>query len=341
MTILLTGGTGFIGSHTAVELEKQGYRVVLCDNLVNSKQETARRISGLAGHDVPFYPVDCCDREALRRVFAAEKPDAVIHFAGLKAVGESVLKPLLYYRNNIDSALTLLEVMKEFGVRRIIFSSSATVYGVPASCPIDEAMPTGGCSNPYGWTKYMIERILTDAGAADPTLSVALLRYFNPIGAHESGLLLENPNGLPNNLMPYILQVASGRLKLLHVFGDDYKTPDGTGVRDYIHVMDLASGHAAALRYMESRTGVEVFNLGTGTGYSVLDVIRTFEKVNGVRIPYVIDARRPGDIDENYADPGKAERLLHWKAERSLEDMCRDAWNAQKRNAAELPDTMP
>ena len=338
MTVLLTGGTGFIGSHTAVELEKQGYRVILADNLVNSKTEAARRINQLVGKDVPFYAVDCCDKEALCRLFAKEKPDAVIHFAGLKAVGESVSEPLRYYRNNIDSTLTLLEVMKEYGVTRFIFSSSATVYGVPASCPIDESMPAGGCSNPYGWTKYMIERILMDASHADSSLSVALLRYFNPIGAHESGLLLENPNGIPNNLMPYLLQVASGKLERLHVFGNDYHTHDGTGVRDYIHVMDLAGGHAAALRYMADRTGTEIFNLGTGTGYSVLDVIHTFEEVNGIKIPYVMDPRRPGDIDANYADPQKAERLLHWHAERGLADMCRDAWNAQKKNPDGYPD---
>ncbi len=337
MKILLTGGAGFIGSHTAVAFAEKGYDIVIGDNFSNSKPEAVRRVCKLTGKQIPCHTLDFCDREAVRALFEAEHPDAVVHFAGLKAVGESVQQPLRYYRNNIDSTLTLLEVMEEFGVKTIIFSSSATVYGTPKACPITEDMPTGGCTNPYGQTKFMIEQILTDAAVADPALSVVLLRYFNPIGAHESGELLEDPNGIPNNLMPYILQVASRRRPHLNVFGNDYDTPDGTGVRDYIHVCDLAEGHVLAVDYAYGRTGVEAINLGTGTGYSVLDVVNTFETVNKIAIPYVIAGRREGDIATNYACPDKAWNLLKWKAERNLSDMCRDSWHAQSLNPQGYP----
>lgn len=339
MKILLTGGAGFIGSHTAVAFAEKGYDVVIGDNFVNSKPEAVRRIRALTGKQIPFYHVDFCDYAAVKALFEAERPDAVVHFAGLKAVGESVQQPLHYYRNNIDSTLTLLEVMKEFRVNQIIFSSSATVYGNPKSFPITEDMPVGGCTNPYGQTKFMIEQILTDACKADPTLSAVLLRYFNPIGAHESGQLLEDPNGIPNNLMPYILQVASGKRPHLNVYGNDYDTPDGTGVRDYIHVCDLAVGHVLAVDYASSHTGAEAINLGTGTGYSVLDVVNTFQSVNQIQIPYVITGRRAGDIATNYACPDKALRLLGWKAERNLQDMCRDSWHAQSLNPDGYPET--
>ncbi len=337
MKILLTGGAGFIGSHTAVAFAQSGYEVVIGDNFVNSKPEAVRRIRALTGKEIPCYTLDFCDREAVRALFDAEKPDAVVHFAGLKAVGESVQKPLLYYRNNIDSTLTLLEVMAEKGVKKIIFSSSATVYGTPERCPITESDRTGGCTNPYGQTKFMIEQILTDAAVADPELSVVLLRYFNPIGAHESGMLLEDPNGIPNNLMPYILQVASGKRPHLGVFGDDYPTPDGTGVRDYIHVCDLADGHVKAVAYANTHMGVEVFNLGTGIGYSVLDVVKTFGAATGCEIPYVIAPRRAGDIAENYASPDKARECLGWVATRDLADMCRDSYRALQANPNGYP----
>jgi len=332
MNILLTGGTGFIGSHTAVELIAAGHAVVIADNLANSSASVIDRIEQITGTRPKFYQIDVADKEALSRLFDENELDAVVHFAGLKAVGESVAKPLLYYRNNLDTTLALLEVMASHGCKRFIFSSSATVYGMTNKVPFTEKMPAGGCTNPYGWTKFMIEQILRDAAVADPAMSVVLLRYFNPIGAHESGLIGEAPNGIPNNLMPYLCQVAAGKLPRLNVFGDDYPTPDGTGVRDYIHVVDLAKGHAAALTYSAAHTGAEVFNLGTGRGSSVLDLVKSFEKVNGLKLPYVFAPRRAGDIAECYADASKAERLLGWKAEKSLDDMCRDSWNWTKKS---------
>ena len=332
MNVLLTGGTGFIGSHTAVELIAAGHSVVIADNLANSSASVIDRIEQITGVRPKFYQIDVVDKAALERVFSENALDAVVHFAGLKAVGESVAKPLLYYRNNLDTTLALLEVMATHDCKRFIFSSSATVYGMTNKVPFTEEMPAGGCTNPYGWTKFMIEQILRDAAVADPAMSVVLLRYFNPIGAHESGLIGEAPNGIPNNLMPYLCQVAAGKLPRLNVFGDDYPTPDGTGVRDYIHVVDLAKGHAAALAYSANHTGAEVFNLGTGRGSSVLDLVKSFEKVNGLKLPYVIAPRRAGDIAECYADASKAERLLGWKAEKSLDDMCRDSWNWTKKS---------
>ncbi len=332
MKVLLTGGAGFIGSHTAVKLIECGHEVVIADNFVNSKPVVLDRLKQLTGTDIAFYEADMCDSDKVEEIFNREKIDAVIHFAGLKAVGESVKQPLRYYRNNLDSTLTLLEAMKRHNVNIIIFSSSATVYGDPSRVPITEDMPVGNCTNPYGKTKYFIENILSDASVADPDLSVVLLRYFNPIGAHQSGLLCEDPNGIPNNLMPYIMKVAAGKIDHLGVFGNDYPTHDGTGVRDYIHILDLASGHADALTYAKDHKGVEVFNLGTGTGYSVLDLVEAFKKVNGVDVPYQFTARRDGDIATCYASPEKAEKLLHWKAKYSVDDMCRDAWNAAKKN---------
>lgn len=332
MNVLLTGGAGFIGSHTAVELIAAGHGVVIADNLSNSSASVIERLERITGVRAPFYQIDVADKAALERLFAERHIDAVIHFAGLKAVGESVAKPLLYYRNNLDTTLALLETMAAHGCKRFIFSSSATVYGMTNPVPFTEDMPAGGCTNPYGWTKFMIEQILRDAAAADAELSAALLRYFNPIGAHESGLIGEQPQGVPNNLMPYLCQVAAGKLPQLRVFGDDYPTPDGTGVRDYIHVVDLAKGHAAALAYAASHTGAEAFNLGTGRGSSVLDLIRSFERVNGVEIPYAIAPRRAGDIAACWADASKAERLLGWKAQKSLDDMCRDSWNWTKKS---------
>ncbi len=337
MKILLTGGAGFIGSHTAVELLDAGYEVVIVDNFVNSKPEAIRRVEAITGKTVTLYRSDVTDKSALETVFKENQIDAVIHFAGLKAVGESVKLPILYYRNNIDSTLTLLETMKQYGCTKLIFSSSATVYGDPATVPITEDMPTGNCSNPYGRTKYMIEEILKDACHADPSLSVVLLRYFNPIGAHKCGLLLEDPNDIPNNLMPYILKVAIGKLQHLNVFGNDYPTADGTGVRDYIHVTDLAKGHVAAVSYANTHKGVEAFNLGTGNGYSVLDVVKTFDQASGRTLPYVITNRRPGDIAACYASPEKARNGLGWKAELTLDDMCRDSWYAVQKN----PDGYP
>ncbi len=328
-TVLLTGGTGFIGSHAAVELLNAGEDVILADDLSNSEAGVVDRIAKITGKSPRFYQTDMADRAAAERIFAENPIDAVIHFAGFKAVGESVRKPLMYYRNNLDTTLTLLETMREHGVKRIIFSSSATVYGMSEAVPFTEKAPVGGCTNPYGWTKYMIEQILRDVAAADPEMSVVLLRYFNPIGAHESGLIGEKPNGIPNNLMPYIMQVAAGILPQLSVFGDDYPTPDGTGVRDYIHVVDLAKGHAAALHYAMEHTGAEAVNLGTGKGYSVLELVQAFEKVNGVRVPYVIAPRRPGDLATCYAETEKAKTLLGWQAERNIEDMCRDGWRWQ------------
>ena len=327
--ILLTGGAGFIGSHTAVELIAQGYEVVIADDLSNSSEDVIGRIEKITGRKPLFYKLDVADAAALSQLFAEQPVDAVIHFAGYKAVGESVAKPLMYYRNNLDSTLTLLETMARYGTKKIIFSSSATVYGA-AEPPFTEDMTVGGCSNPYGWTKFMIEEILMDAARADKELGVVLLRYFNPVGAHESGLIGEKPSGIPNNLMPYVSQVAGGVREYLNVFGNDYETPDGTGVRDYIHVVDLAKGHVAALRFAEGHTGTEIFNLGTGKGTSVLELVHTFEKANGLTIPYKIAPRRPGDLAFSYAKTDKAEKILGWKAEKTIEDMCRDAWNFQQ-----------
>lgn len=332
MKVLLSGGAGYIGSHTAIELRSAGHDVVIVDNFSNSKPEVLRRLEKITGAPFAFHCADVCDKAAMDKIFAEEKPEAIIHFAGYKAVGESVEKPLEYYRNNLDSTLTLLELMRKYGVHNIVFSSSATVYGAPDSVPINESAAVGRCTNPYGWTKYMIEIILKDACKADPALSAVLLRYFNPIGAHESGLIGEDPQGIPNNLMPYITQVASGRLEKLHIFGNDYDTPDGTGVRDYIHVVDLARGHVCAIKYAAENKGADVINLGTGKGYSVLEMVKTFSEVSGVNIPYEINARRAGDIAECYADPTKAKEKLGWVGEKNLRDMCRDSWRWQKNN---------
>lgn len=333
MKILVTGGAGYIGSHTCVTLLGLGHEVVIVDNLCNSKKIAVDRIEQLSGKKVSFYQYDVCDRASLRSVFEREKIDAVIHFAGLKAVGESVSQPLRYYENNLTSTLVLLGVMEEFGVMNLVFSSSATVYGDPASMPITEEFPTGETTNPYGSTKVMIERILTDYSHANSDFNVILLRYFNPVGAHESGLLGEDPSGIPNNLTPYITQTAVGKRDKVHVFGNDYPTPDGTGVRDYIHVVDLAEGHAAALKLFEKgNCGLRVYNLGTGKGISVLEMISAFSKAVGKEIPYVIEARRPGDIPACYADCSKAKRELNWEAKRTLEDMCADAWRWQRMN---------
>ncbi len=331
VNILLTGGAGFIGTHTCVELLSSGHDVVIADNFYNSSPEAVRRVEEITGRSVKLYDIDVCDPAKVDALFAENQIDAVIHFAAYKAVGESVSKPLEYYRNNLDCTLTVCEAMRRHGVKRFIFSSSATVYGIPDHMPLDETMPTS-CTNPYGWTKYMNERILTDIAKANPEWSVVLLRYFNPIGAHESGRIGEMPNGIPNNLLPYITQVAAGKLDHLSVFGNDYPTHDGTGVRDYIHVVDLAKGHVAAAAYAQTHTGVEVINLGTGTGYSVLDIVHAFERVNGVKVPYQIVPRRPGDIAECWADPKKAKELLGWQAEKNLEDMCRDSWRWQSQN---------
>ena len=324
--ILVTGGTGYIGSHTVVELQQNGYDVVIVDNLVNSKIDTLDKIAEITGIRPKFYENDICDRDALVTIFTENKIDAVIHFAGLKAVGESVQKPLEYYTNNIVGTLTLLDVMRQFGCKQLVFSSSATVYGANNIAPYTEDMPTSA-TNPYGQTKFMQEIMLKDMVVADPSMGVALLRYFNPIGAHESGLLGEDPNGIPNNLMPYICKVAVGKLPRLNVFGNDYDTPDGTGVRDYIHVVDLAKGHLAALRYLEQTAGVLTVNLGTGKGSSVLDIVHAFEAASGVKVPYVIAPRRAGDIATCYASTDKAKEVLGWEAEKSLEEMCRDSWN--------------
>ena len=320
MKILLTGGAGFIGSHTCIELIKAGHEAVIADDLSNSKPAVLERLKELTGKDIPFYNIDVADKEKVDHMFAKESFDAVIHFAGFKAVGESVAKPLMYYRNNLDTTLTLLETMAKYNVSNFVFSSSATVYGVPERVPLVEGMKTG-CTNPYGWTKLMIEQILTDAAAADKNLSVVLLRYFNPIGAHPSGRIGEDPTGIPNNLLPYITQVAIGKLPQLGVFGNDYPTHDGTGVRDYIHVVDLAKGHVKAIEYAGKNKGTEIFNLGTGIGYSVLDIVKAFEKANNIKIPYVIKPRRDGDIAECYADPTKARDVLGWQAEETLENM--------------------
>ena len=330
--ILVTGGAGFIGSHTLIELHKAGYEFVVVDNFVNSNPEALHRVGELIGAEVPFVKADIRDREALNKVFEQHSFDSCIHFAGLKAVGESVAKPLEYYENNMSGTFTLLDVMRQHGCKNIIFSSSATVYGDPAIIPITEECPKGHCTNPYGQTKSMLEQVLMDVQKADPEWNVVLLRYFNPIGAHQSGRIGENPNGIPNNLMPYITQTAIGRRKELGVFGNDYDTHDGTGVRDYIHVVDLATAHVAALKAIEKKAGLAIYNIGTGHGYSVLDVVNAFEKANGVKVPYSIKPRRPGDIATCYCDPTKAEKELGWKAKYGIEDMCRDSWNWQSQN---------
>lgn len=332
MTVLVTGGAGYIGSHTCVELLENGIDVVCVDNLVNSSYKSIERVEEITGKHVSFYENDVRDKNALDRIFSSHDINCCIHFAGLKAVGESVAMPLEYYDNNLFSTVTLCEVMRDHNVKKVVFSSSATVYSADNEMPLKETSKTGMCTNPYGWTKYMSEQIFRDTAKADKDWSVALLRYFNPIGAHKSGLIGEDPKGIPNNLMPYISQVAVGRLDHLNVFGNDYNTPDGTGVRDYIHVSDLAAGHVAAISYMQNHSGENVFNLGTGTGYSVLDMVKAFEHVNGVKIPYEIVPRRPGDIATVYASPDKSAELLGWKARYTLEDMCRDTWNWQSKN---------
>ena len=331
MRILVTGGCGYIGSHTVCELLENNYEVVIIDNLCNSQRDVIDKIKTITGKEAKFYENDVCDKEALEKIFSENQIDAVIHFAGLKAVGESVAKPLMYYRNNLDSTLSLLEVMDEHNCKKLVFSSSATVYGRPASLPIKEDFPLS-TTNPYGSTKLMLEQILKDLYVADKEWSIAILRYFNPIGAHASGLIGENPNGIPNNLMPYIIKVAVGELPFLNVFGDDYNTHDGTGVRDYIHVVDLAKGHLKAIDKVVKDAGVDCYNLGTGKGYSVLDLVKTFEKVNGVKVNYKITSRRPGDIDECYADPSYAKNKLGWEAQKGIEEMCRDGYNFIKKN---------
>ncbi|GAB6190172.1 UDP-glucose 4-epimerase GalE [Marinitoga arctica] len=331
MAILITGGAGYIGSHACVEFLNAGYEIVVLDNFSNSKPEALKRIKELTGKDFKFYEVDLLNKKDVEKIFDENKIDAVIHFAGLKAVGESVEKPLLYYHNNITGTLNLLEVMQDNNVKKIVFSSSATVYGNPEKVPITEDTPLSA-TNPYGRTKLFIEEILKDLYISDNDWSIALLRYFNPIGAHESGRIGEDPNGIPNNLMPYITQVAVGKREKLYVFGNDYDTHDGTGVRDYIHVVDLVIGHIKALEKIINDTGVKVYNLGTGVGYSVLDVVKAFEEANNIKIPYEITDRRPGDVDQVYADPTKALKELDWKAERNIVEMCRDSWNWQKNN---------
>ena len=335
MKILVTGGAGYIGSHTCISLMESGYEVVIVDNLVNSKPEAVRRVEEIAGKKVTFYEKDVCDKQAMEEIFEKEKVGAVIHFAGLKAVGESVQMPLRYYQNNLISTLVLLEVMKEYGVHNLVFSSSATVYGNPATVPITEDFPLS-TTNPYGSTKLMIEMMLKDMAKADPEFNPILLRYFNPVGAHISGRIGEDPNGIPNNLVPYITQVAIGKQEKLRVFGDDYPTHDGTGVRDYIHVVDLAAGHVAAIRLFgedgKNNCGLRIYNLGTGTGYSVLDMVKAFGKAVGRPIPYEIVARRPGDVPACYADCTKAKEELHWEAKKTLDDMCADSWRWQSQN---------
>lgn len=332
MNILVTGGAGYIGSHTVIELIKAGHDVVIVDNLVNSSRISIKRVEEITGKKLPFYEVDIRDRNGLEKVFAENRFDCCIHFAGLKAVGESVALPWKYYDNNINGTLVLLDVLRKNNCKNIIFSSSATVYGTPAMIPITEECPKGQCTNPYGQTKSMLEQIMMDMQKADPKWNMVLLRYFNPIGAHQSGKIGESPNGIPNNLMPYITQVAVGKLKELGVFGNDYDTPDGTGVRDYIHVVDLANGHVKALKAIENNCGLAIYNLGTGQGYSVLDLVKAFEQANGIKVPYAIKPRRPGDIATCYSDPSKAERELGWKAQYGIVDMCRDAWRWQKNN---------
>lgn len=331
MKVLLTGGSGYIGSHTAVELMAAGHEVVIVDDLSNSSEKVIDRLEKITGERIKFYEADVADDEKLDKIFEENNFDAVIHFAGFKAVGESVRKPLAYYENNLCTTFNLIKKMKKYNVKNLVFSSSATVYGVPKEVPLKEPMDTW-CTNPYGWTKFMNERILQDISVAEPDMSIVLLRYFNPIGAHISGLIGENPNGVPNNLMPYISQVAVGKLKELSVFGNDYDTVDGTGVRDYIHVVDLAKGHVKAIEYADKNNGVEIFNLGTGTGYSVLEIVEAFKKVNNVEVPYKIVERRPGDIATCYADATKAKEKLGWCATKTLEDMCKDTWNWQVNN---------
>lgn len=332
MKILVTGGAGYIGSHTCVELLEAGYDVVVVDNLYNASQKSLERVKEITGKDLTFYQADILDEEALDKIFDKEKVDGVIHFAGLKAVGESVAKPLEYYKNNITGTLILCEVMRKHNVKNIIFSSSATVYGDPAFIPITEKCPKGTPTNPYGWTKSMIEQILMDFHTADSEWNVILLRYFNPIGAHKSGKIGEDPKGIPNNLLPYVAQVAIGKLECLGVFGNDYDTPDGTGVRDYIHVVDLAKGHVKAIDKIKENPGVKIYNLGTGKGYSVLDIVKAFGKACGHEIPYIIKERRPGDIATCYSDASLAKKELGWEAEYGIEEMCADSWNWQKMN---------
>ena len=332
MKILVTGGAGYIGSHTIVELIKAGHSVIITDNLCNSHKNAVARVEQITGTTVPLYEADIRDSAALSRVLDEHPADACIHFAGLKSVGESNSHPCEYYDNNISGTLNLISVLRAHNVKNLIFSSSATVYGIPEKIPVTEDCPKGICTNPYGWTKWMAEQILTDLHNADPSWNIVLLRYFNPIGAHPSGLIGENPNGIPNNLMPYITQVAVGKRECLHIFGNDYDTPDGTGVRDYIHVVDLARGHVKALEAIKRNCGIAVYNLGTGKGCSVLELVKTFESVNHVHIPYVIEPRRAGDVASCYSDPGKAERELGRKAEYGIEEMCRDSWNWQKKN---------
>lgn len=332
MAILVTGGAGYIGSHTVVELQSAGYDVVVVDNLSNSSEKSLERVEKITGKPVKFYKADILDRAALNEIFEKESIDSCIHFAGLKAVGESVERPWEYYENNIAGTLTLVDVMRKHGVKNIIFSSSATVYGDPAFIPITEECPKGTCTNPYGWTKSMLEQVLTDIQKADPEWNVVILRYFNPIGAHKSGTIGENPNGIPNNLMPYITQVAVGKLKELGVFGNDYDTHDGTGVRDYIHVVDLAKGHVKAMKKLEAKEGVSIYNLGTGVGYSVLDVLHAYEKACGKTLKYEIQPRRDGDIATCYSDCTKAKEELGWVAEKGIEEMCADSWRWQSMN---------
>lgn len=332
MAILVTGGAGYIGSHTVIELQNAGYDVVVLDNLSNSNPVSLERVEKITGKHVPFYKADILDRDALNEIFEKESIDFCIHFAGLKAVGESVAKPWEYYENNIAGTLTLVDVMRKHNVKNMIFSSSATVYGDPAFVPITEECPKGQCTNPYGWTKSMLEQILSDIQKADPEWNIVLLRYFNPIGAHKSGTIGENPNGIPNNLMPYITQVAVGKLKELGVFGNDYDTPDGTGVRDYIHVVDLARGHVMALKKLQGNAGLNIYNLGTGNGYSVLDLVNNFQEATGVKVPYSIKPRRPGDIATCYASADKAFEELGWKAEFGIKEMCEDSWRWQSQN---------
>ena len=332
MNVLVTGGAGYIGSHTCVELLERGYGVIVADNLVNSSAKSLERVQQITGKSLDFYEIDVRDRAALDRIFEKHDINCAIHFAGLKAVGESVAMPLEYYDNNLNSTITLCRAMKDHGVKNIVFSSSATVYSGDNEMPLKESSRTGMCTNPYGWTKYMSEQILRDTAFADEEWSIALLRYFNPIGAHKSGLIGEDPRGIPNNLMPFISQVAVGRRDHLNVFGNDYDTHDGTGVRDYIHVVDLARGHVCASEYMQKHKGENVFNLGTGMGYSVLDMVKAFERVTGIKIPYEIVARRPGDLATVYSSPDKSAELLGWKAQYNLDDMCRDTWAWQSKN---------